>query len=210
MCSYRRSDLRRPTAAVMPGATGTITSFAETASASATPCSGPAPPNGMIEKSRGSMPRATEFERMASAMLLLMTLMMPERGIGHAEAERLRHLLLDRLARQVRVELQVAAERQVGVEAAEHHLRVGHGRLLAAAAVAGRSGLRAGRARADVEAARLVDVGDRAAAGADRHEVDHRRQHRMAADVGVARVHDLHACRRGSSRCRPRCRRCRR
>ena len=120
----------------------------------------------------------------------------PERGIGHAEAERLRHLLLDRLARQVRVELQVAAERQVGVEAAEHDLGVGHGRLLAAAAVAGRPGLRAGRARADVEAARLVDVGDRAAAGADRHEIDHRRQHRMAADVGVTRVHDFHGAAR--------------
>ena len=61
----------------MPGATGTMTSRAATASASATPCNGPAPPNGTRENSRGSTPRATEFERMASAMLELITRMMP-------------------------------------------------------------------------------------------------------------------------------------
>ena len=76
-CSYCMSVSSRPMAAVIPGATGTMTSRAATASASATPCSGPAPPNGTRENSRGSTPLATEFERMASAMLELITRMMP-------------------------------------------------------------------------------------------------------------------------------------
>ena len=76
-CSYCMSVSSRPMAAVIPGATGTMTSRAETASASATPCSGPAPPKGTRENSRGSTPRATELERMASAMLELITRMMP-------------------------------------------------------------------------------------------------------------------------------------
>ena len=76
-CSYCMSVSSRPIAAVIPGATGTRTSRADTASASATPWSGPAPPNGTRENSRGSTPRATELERIASAMLELITRMMP-------------------------------------------------------------------------------------------------------------------------------------
>src|SRR5215218_439199 len=45
----------------------------------------------------------------------------------------------------------------------------------------------AGRARPDLEGAGLVDEGDRAAAGADRVHVDHRHQHGEARDPGVAR-----------------------
>ena len=76
-CSYCMSVSRSPIAAVIPGATGTSTSRADTASASATPWSGPAPPKGTRENSRGSTPRATEFERIARAMFELMTRMMP-------------------------------------------------------------------------------------------------------------------------------------
>ena len=57
----------------------------------------------------------------------------------------------------------------------------------AALAVAGRARARAGAARPDAERAALVDVRDRAAAGADRVDVDHRHEQRIAGDPGVAR-----------------------
>ena len=76
-CSYCISVCKSPIAAVIPGATGIITFLAETASARATPCSGPAPPNGSSENSRGSTPRATELDRIASAIFELITLMIP-------------------------------------------------------------------------------------------------------------------------------------
>ena len=59
--------------------------------------------------------------------------------------------------------------------------------VVAAAAVAGRPRARAGAARADAEGAAVVDVGDRAAAGADRVHVEHRHEQRVAADPGVPR-----------------------
>ena len=108
-----------------------------------------------------------------------------ERGVLDRQAERLRHLRFDGLVREVGIERQVAAEHLVGVEAAENDLRVGDGRLLAAFAVARRARLGARRARPDVKAARGIDVGDRAATGADRDEIDHRHQNRMPVHVQV-------------------------
>ena len=58
----------------------------------------------------------------------------------------------------------------------------------AAAAVGGGAGHGAGAARPDAEGAAMIDVGDRAAAGADRVDVDHRQQQREAGDRGAARV----------------------
>ena len=75
--SYRGSVTSRPIAAVMPGCRGEITFFAQIASPKATPCSGPAPPNAIRLNPRGSIPRATEFDAMASAMWLLMIRKMP-------------------------------------------------------------------------------------------------------------------------------------
>ena len=51
----------------------------------------------------------------------------------------------------VDVECELAAEEVVGAEAAEHEVRVGDGRLGAAAAVAGRPGLGARAQRADAQ-----------------------------------------------------------
>ena len=75
--SYRSSVTRSPIAAVMPGCAGEITSLACIISARATACNGPAPPNPIREKFRGSTPFATEFELMASAILLLIIFRMP-------------------------------------------------------------------------------------------------------------------------------------
>ena len=65
-----------------------------------------------------------------------------------------------------------AAQEEAGVVVAEHQIGVGHGGLLAAAAVAGRAGCGAGGVRADAQQPHGVDRGDRAAAGADLDHVD--------------------------------------
>ena len=79
------------------------------------------------------------------------------------------------------VELHVAAEEIVGIEQPEHQVGVGDGRLVAAAAVAGRTGIGAGALRADLEQPERVDMGDAAAAGADLDHVDRRDGDRQPA-----------------------------
>ena len=71
-----------------------------------------------------------------------------------------------------RVEPHLAAEEISGIEPAQHQIGVGHRRLGAAAAVAGRAGHRARAARPDIEAVLVVEPGDRAAADADLENVD--------------------------------------
>src|SRR5207248_3621554 len=114
----------------------------------------------------------------------------PVRGVDDVQAERLRAALLDRAARAVHVERDLAAEEVVRVETAEDDVGVGHGRLDAAAAIADgpRIGARALRPYPQQPAG--VDPGDRAAAGADLDEVDDRR-----AD-GVAREREAADARR--------------
>ena len=77
--------------------------------------------------------------------------------------------------RRALVELHPAAEEVARVEPAEEEVRVGDGRLRAAAPVAGGAGIGAGALRPDAQAARL-EPGERAAAGADRVDVDERHQ----------------------------------
>ena len=81
-----------------------------------------------------------------------------------------------------------AAEERLGQQPAQVDHRVGGRRLRAAAAVGRRTRVGAGRARADAEDAALVDVGDRAAAGADRVDVDHRDHRLVGADLRVEQV----------------------
>ena len=95
---------------------------------------------------------------------------------------------LDRGARRLDVERHLAAE-QLRRKVTEHDVRVGHGRQLAAPAVGGRAGSGARRLRPDAERLRqLGHVGDRAAARADRVDVDGRdadaevRDRRLAPD----------------------------
>ena len=128
-------------------------------------------------------------------------------------ADRLRHLGVDHVAdplghdfrlevqfvgesrygvvRGVDVERHPAARERVGLDAAEHEVGVGDGRLGAAAPVTGRTRIGAGALWADAKPARL-GIGDRAASGADRVDVDDRHQQReplersLGGDVGLA------------------------
>ena len=84
------------------------------------------------------------------------------------------------------VERHPAAEEVARVEPAEEEVRVGHGRLRSAAPVAGRARIGAGALRPDAQAARL-EPGERAAAGADRVDVDERHQHGQALELGLGR-----------------------
>ena len=83
-------------------------------------------------------------------------------------------LVFERLSRQLGVDLYLAAEIIVRIDAAEHDLGVGIGRLGAAGAVAGRARHRPHALRADIENAALIDPADRATAGADVDGIDRR------------------------------------
>ncbi len=76
-----------------------------------------------------------------------------------------------------------AAGEVVRVQVAEHDRGVGRRRLLAAAAVAGGAGHRAGAHGADTQAAAGVEPGDAAATRAHRLEPHHRQPQRIAADA---------------------------
>ncbi len=77
----------------------------------------------------------------------------------------------DRLQRQVAADRQAPAEEVVRVDHARHQLRVGDRRRRAALAVARGPRVGARAARPDVQAAGVVDPGDRAAARADLDDV---------------------------------------
>src|SRR5437660_1237921 len=85
------------------------------------------------------------------------------------------------------VELDSAGERRVRRKAAEQEVRVGDGGQLAAAPVAGWAGVGAGRHRADAQRAARVAPGDRAAAGADRVDVERGQRQRAARDRASGR-----------------------
>ncbi len=84
-------------------------------------------------------------------------------------------------ARPPGIEPHAPAEKAFGREVAAHEVGIGHGRLFAALAVAGRAGNRAGAARTDAHEAEPVGRRDAAPAGADLDELDHRQAQREAA-----------------------------
>src|SRR5215475_1365144 len=77
------------------------------------------------------------------------------------------------------IKLHVAAEKAIAVEAPERKVGVGYGRLSAAAPIAYRPRIRPCRDRSHMQAATVVDPGDRTAAGADLDDVDHGKLHRL-------------------------------
>ena len=91
------------------------------------------------------------------------------------------------VARPVAVHPDLAAEQLLRPEPPEHEVGVGHGRLRAALAVAGRAGHGAGAARAHGQHARGIHRRDRPSAGADRVDVDLPQLHRIGPDAPVLR-----------------------
>ena len=85
--------------------------------------------------------------------------------------------------RAVRVERDGAAQEEVGIDIAEGERGVGHGRLGAALAVAGRARHGPRAVRADMEHAARIDPGDGAAAGADAAHVDGRKPRHVAPNA---------------------------
>ena len=125
-----------------------------------------------------------------------------ERGLERVEAELGAEALERRLGLVAR-ERQLAAELGAVAEVAEQHVGVGDRRLLAALAVGGRAGVGARRARPDAQRAAGVGPGDRAAAGADGVDVDHRQLDRDARDDRLGRRARLAAEHRRDVRARP-------
>ena len=122
-------------------------------------------------KSRGSMPRCTVTTWMAAAMSALTTSCTARAASASVEPEGLGHRMGQAHPRPT-VESDTPPARRDRVEVAEHQVGVGHRRLGAAAAVAGRPGHGPRRPGADPQRAAGVDPRDAAAAGADLGQVD--------------------------------------
>ena len=184
--SYLRSLVSRPIADVMPGYGGTITSGMPSDVGDL----------GRVHRARAAEGDERELarvaalltvrERIAPDMFAFAIVTIPSAASSRPSPSRSASRC-DRRRGELAVELHLAAEEAVGVDPAEDDVRVGQRRLLAALAVAAGPGRRARAARPDAEGAAFVDVGDRAAAGADRVDVDHRHEQRVAGDPGVAR-----------------------
>ena len=107
------------------------------ASATPQPWSGPAPPKATSSRSRGSCPCSTLTTRIARTISSSATATIPSAAAREA-AEAAGHRR-DRTLGRTPVERQSPGQRLLPGEPAQHQVRVGHGRQLAAAAVAGRS-----------------------------------------------------------------------
>ena len=114
----------------------------------------------------------------------------PARGLEHGQAERPGDAA-DRLFGQLARDLDLAVRNGALGDEAEHDVGVGHRRLDPTASVAGRPGIGARAARADLEPAGRVDPRDAAAAGADLGDVDRGDPQQLArtADQPAARGH---------------------
>ena len=108
----------RPNAASTPGASGTMTSAMPISSASATPCTGPAPPSTTSANCRGSYPRLIVTRRIWSAMRALITRMDARRRRGRVQAEPFADGG-DRARRRRHVERHQAAGESLRVQIAE-------------------------------------------------------------------------------------------
>ena len=100
-------------------------------------------------------------------------------GVDRAEPD-LRADASHRAFRRRGIQRHPSAEKEAGIIPAQHEVRVGHCRLRAATAVAGRARIGTRAFRPDAQQPNLVDHGDRAAAGADLDHVDHRGLDRQA------------------------------
>ena len=141
-------------------------------SASAHACSGPAPPKATSASSRGSWPRSTETRRSARSISAFTTSTTSAGSIP-----------LEGALRGGAVELEPAG--QPRRQPSEQQVRVGHRRARPASPVAGRPGVGAGALGPDPQRSARVAPDDRAAAGADGVQVDHRQPHRQPTDLAL-------------------------
>ena len=158
-------------------------------SASRLACSGAAPPNATSVRSPIATPRSTACTRAALAMFsstisatatAACSAAMPASFAPDPRCERalgLGHIDRDLAAGEAR-----------RVDLADHQVGVRHGRLGAAAAVAGGPRLGAGAVGPDQDALQGIDAGNRAAAGADLHHLDDGDAHGRAAALLEARL----------------------
>ena len=152
--------------------------------ATSAPCSGPAPPKATSTKSRGSSPFCSVRERIAFAILALTMVRMPsaasssDRPSCSASPPTRRARPRDRAASRRRGN----SRDRVGRAPDWRRSRSAPCPLCHSR----RARVRRRRSAARRETRRLVDPGDRAAARADRVDVDHRRQDRKRRS-GVAR-----------------------
>ena len=184
--SSRRLVVASPSAQSTPGDGGTMTGQAPVSLPSALACSGPAPPKATSAKSRGSKPCCTETRRRPPSMFSLTMSTMPA-AAASGDSSPMASATLPTAARAgVDVEGDLAAgqrRRQV----AEDDVGVGDRGLGAALAVGGGAGVGAGGLRADAQRlGQLGHVRDRAAAGADRADVDAGGADGEVADLGLA------------------------
>ena len=184
--SWRTSVTVIPKEQKTPASSGTKTFSMPSSRASSAACRPPAPPAQTRVKPRGSTPRSTETARIAPTMLALTTRTIPaaastvERPSG--SPTNLSTAARERSSRSRRRPPRKAS----GFEVAEDDVGVGDGRLGAALVVTGGAGVGAGAARADPQGVAGVDPADRAAAGADRVDVDRGHADRLALDLDLA------------------------
>jgi hypothetical protein len=114
-------------------------------------------------------------------MLVFTTRAIPSAARNDVVPERPRDGV-DRRVRRAGVERDAAAQEVRGIEESEHQVRVGDRGARAALAVAGWAGRRPRALRADVEDSARVDPRHRAAAGAQRVDVDRRQRDFRDAD----------------------------
>ena len=187
---------RKPTAEPTPALAGISTSAMPSFSASRAACSGAPPPKAISVRPSSSAPRSTACTRAALAMFSSTISEMPK-AASVVSSSTLSPTWASMAVRlRPRVERDRAAGEAVGIDAAQHHVGVRHGRPRAAQPIARRAGVGAGALGPDRDALHGVDAGQRAAARADLDHLDHRDAHRQAGALheAVAAV-DLEAAR---------------
>ena len=172
-----------PSAENAPGRAGTMMRRMPSSSATAAACTAPAPPNGNSANSPRSTPRRAANTRTSSAMRMSTMRRMPAAASATLIVIGLAILASSAARAASASSFCAAAEEIIRIEEAADDVGVGHGRIVAAAAVAHRARIGAGALRADGEKAGAVDPHDRAAAGRDRGEIERR-------NVELAARHD--------------------
>ena len=122
------------------------------------------------------------FQRMDTGgicHILVRNLMNAPSRFFDGQTQSVGNLCLNSLARRGQIQLHLAAQKETGIQIAQHQIGVGDGWLGATAAVTSRAWVSARRIRPHLEQAQRINTGNRAAAGADLDHLDHRDLHRQ-------------------------------